>query len=76
MGLPSGGTGTGRSVSRVVLAVRTEFILMVGFRVQAETSHFCEEIQPIFLLWHDEAEHKLLFMAQGSLEWGESLAVR
>lgn len=61
------GIFTGKLVSRVVLTVRIELILMIGFRVQAETSHFCEEIQHTFPLLREEAEHKLVFMSQGSL---------
>lgn len=60
-------TFPGKLVSRVVSTVRTELIFTVGFRVQAETSHFCEEIQHFFPFLREEAERSLVFMSQGSL---------
>lgn len=61
------GVFTGKLVFRVVLTVRIQLILMVGFRVQAETSHFCKEIQHVFQLLCEEAERKLAFVSQGNL---------
>lgn len=61
------GIFTGNLAPRIGLIVRNEFILTVGFRVQAETSHFCEEMQHISPLLLETMEHKLVFMLQGSL---------
>lgn len=61
------GIFTGNLVPRIGLIVRIVLILTVGFRVQAETSHFCEELQHIFPLLLEAMEHKLVFMSQGSL---------